>query len=182
MEFRRFLNTLILLPCQILRTGRKIVYRLLGYNDWLKDFLATWERIRRLKYAWVRIGYIWKMKHTGCGCRNNMSWFSNFSLISPEKELPPEWIYRGWSISPDERSKNAFWQKKRFKILLEIDQIYGDGRGFQNLACFRTSTIGFPTVVAALSWVDDVIKAKRNKDISYLSFQTLFMYCPCFNL
>jgi hypothetical protein len=51
MEFRRFLNTLILLPCQILRTGRKIVYRLLGYNDWLKDFFATWERIRRLKYA-----------------------------------------------------------------------------------------------------------------------------------
>ena len=51
MEFRRFLNTLILLPCQILRRGRKIVYRLLGYNDWLKDFFATWERIRRLKYA-----------------------------------------------------------------------------------------------------------------------------------
>lgn len=51
MEFRRFLNTLILLPCQILRTGRKIVYRLLGYNDWLKDFFATWERIRKFKYA-----------------------------------------------------------------------------------------------------------------------------------
>ena len=40
MEFRRFLNTLILLPCQILKTGRKIVYRLLGYNDWLKDFFC----------------------------------------------------------------------------------------------------------------------------------------------
>ena len=51
MEFRRFLNALILLPCQIVKTGRKIVYRLLGYNDWLKDFFATWERIRRLKYA-----------------------------------------------------------------------------------------------------------------------------------
>lgn len=51
MEFRRFLNSLILLPCQILRTGRKIVYRLLGYNDWLKDFFETWERIRRLKYV-----------------------------------------------------------------------------------------------------------------------------------
>jgi len=53
MEFRRFLNTLILLPCQILSTGRKIVYRLLGYNDWLKDFFATWERIRRLKVILV---------------------------------------------------------------------------------------------------------------------------------
>lgn len=49
MEFRRFLNTLIRIPCQILRTGRKIVYRVLGYNDWLGDFIATWERIRRLK-------------------------------------------------------------------------------------------------------------------------------------
>ncbi|MDR4498418.1 MAG: IS1380 family transposase [Candidatus Scalindua sp.] len=49
MEFRRFLNTLILLPCQIIKTGRKILYRVLGYNDWLQDFFATWERIRKLK-------------------------------------------------------------------------------------------------------------------------------------
>ncbi len=48
MEFRRFLHTLILLPAQIIKTGRKIVYRLLGYNTWLKDFFAVWERIRRL--------------------------------------------------------------------------------------------------------------------------------------
>jgi hypothetical protein len=48
MEFRRFLHTLILLPSQIIGTGRKIVYRLLGYNAWLKDFFAAWERIRRL--------------------------------------------------------------------------------------------------------------------------------------
>ena len=34
--------------------------------------------------------------------------------------------------------KTRFDKKKRFKILLEIDQIYGDGRGFQNLACLRT--------------------------------------------
>jgi len=48
MEFRRFLHTLILLPAQIRKTGRKIVYRLLGYNAWLKDFFAAWERIRRI--------------------------------------------------------------------------------------------------------------------------------------
>ena len=41
------------IPSASLRTGRKIVYRLLGYNDWLKDFLATWERIRRLKLVLV---------------------------------------------------------------------------------------------------------------------------------
>lgn len=51
MEYRRFLHTLILLPTQIIRSGRKIIYRLLGYNDWLKDFFATWERIKRLKLA-----------------------------------------------------------------------------------------------------------------------------------
>ena len=51
MEFRRFLNTLIILPCQIVRTGRKIVYRMLGYNDWLKDFFEPWERIRRIRWA-----------------------------------------------------------------------------------------------------------------------------------
>lgn len=51
MEYRRFLHTLILLPTQIIRGGRKIIYRLLGYNDWLKDFFSTWERIRQLKLA-----------------------------------------------------------------------------------------------------------------------------------
>jgi hypothetical protein len=45
MEFRRFLHAVILLPCQVLRAGRKIVYRLLGYNPWLKDFFATFQRL-----------------------------------------------------------------------------------------------------------------------------------------
>jgi Transposase DDE domain group 1 len=48
MEFRRFLHAIILMPCQIIRAGRKIVYRLLGYNGWLKDFFATFKRIAAL--------------------------------------------------------------------------------------------------------------------------------------
>ena len=48
MEFRRFLHAIILVPCQIIRAGRKIVYRLLGYNGWLKDFFATFKRIAAL--------------------------------------------------------------------------------------------------------------------------------------
>ena len=48
MEFRRFLSTVMLLPCQIARTARKVVYRILGYNSWLVDFFATWERLQRL--------------------------------------------------------------------------------------------------------------------------------------
>jgi len=48
MEFRRFLHSIILLPAQIIRTGRRILYRILSYNSWLKDFFATFERIRAL--------------------------------------------------------------------------------------------------------------------------------------
>lgn len=49
MEFRRFLHAIILLPVQVIRAGRKIVYRLLGYNGWLKDFFATFKRITALE-------------------------------------------------------------------------------------------------------------------------------------
>ena len=49
MEFRRFLHAIILLPVQIFRAGRRIVYRLLGYNAWLKDFFATWQRLQKLE-------------------------------------------------------------------------------------------------------------------------------------
>jgi hypothetical protein len=49
MEFRRFLHAILLLPVQIIRGGRRIVYRLLGYNGWLKDFFATWQRLQKLE-------------------------------------------------------------------------------------------------------------------------------------
>jgi len=48
MEFRRFLNAILLIPCQVVRTGRRIIYRVLSYNNWLEDFFATWERLQRL--------------------------------------------------------------------------------------------------------------------------------------
>jgi len=35
MEFRTFLNAFVLLPCQIVRTGRRLVYRLLSWNPHL---------------------------------------------------------------------------------------------------------------------------------------------------
>ncbi len=49
MEFRSFLAAVLLLPAQIIQTGRKIIYRILSYNRWLKDFFATWERLRRME-------------------------------------------------------------------------------------------------------------------------------------
>ncbi len=51
MEFRRFQHAMILLPVQIVRGGRKVIYRLLGYNAWLKDFFSAWEVIRRTTFA-----------------------------------------------------------------------------------------------------------------------------------
>jgi hypothetical protein len=47
-EFRRFLHTIMLIPCQIVRTARRVIYRVLSYNSWLADFFATWERLQRL--------------------------------------------------------------------------------------------------------------------------------------
>jgi hypothetical protein len=41
MEFRTFLNAFIRLPVQIVRTGRRIVYRLLGWNRWQHVFLRS---------------------------------------------------------------------------------------------------------------------------------------------
>ena len=51
MEFKRFIHTFILIPCLIIKTGRRIVYRLLGYNGYLKDFLKTFEDLRGLRLA-----------------------------------------------------------------------------------------------------------------------------------
>ena len=49
MEFRRFRHAMGDLPAQIVRSGRRIVYRLLGYNDWVRTFLRTFERIGELR-------------------------------------------------------------------------------------------------------------------------------------
>ena len=46
MEFKRFLNTFIKIPCLIVKTGRSIVYRLVGYNHCLKDYLQAFSVIK----------------------------------------------------------------------------------------------------------------------------------------
>jgi len=38
MDFRTFINTMMKIPCQILRTGGRLIYRLLGWNRWLGVF------------------------------------------------------------------------------------------------------------------------------------------------
>ncbi len=49
MEFRRFLNAIVRIPCQIVRSGRMILYRILGHNEWMGTFLQTFRRIRDLR-------------------------------------------------------------------------------------------------------------------------------------
>jgi hypothetical protein len=46
MEFKTFLNALMRLPCQIVRTGRRIVYRLLSWNPWQEVLLRAAEALR----------------------------------------------------------------------------------------------------------------------------------------
>jgi len=38
MDFRTFVNCLIKIPCQIIRSGRRLIYRLLGWNPWAGVF------------------------------------------------------------------------------------------------------------------------------------------------
>jgi hypothetical protein len=38
MDFRTFVNYFLKIPCQIVRTGRRLVYRLLSWNPWLGVF------------------------------------------------------------------------------------------------------------------------------------------------
>ena len=45
MEFRSFLQAMVQLPCQIVRTSRRLIWRILSYNRWVGDFFATFQRI-----------------------------------------------------------------------------------------------------------------------------------------
>jgi len=51
MEFKRFLISYIQLPCQIVNTGRRLVYRILTYSKHLEMFFATFEYIKQLRFA-----------------------------------------------------------------------------------------------------------------------------------
>jgi hypothetical protein len=51
MEFRRFWLGLIMIPAQIVKTARKVVFRFVGYNGWLLTLLDTWKDLRRLRVA-----------------------------------------------------------------------------------------------------------------------------------
>ena len=51
MEFKRFINTFINIPCVIIKTGRSIVYRFVGYNNYMREFIKTFIKIKSLKFC-----------------------------------------------------------------------------------------------------------------------------------
>jgi hypothetical protein len=49
MEYRRFLAEVMLLPCQIVRAGGQLIYRLLQWNPWVNMLCQVSELLRKLR-------------------------------------------------------------------------------------------------------------------------------------
>jgi hypothetical protein len=47
MEFKTFINSFMRLPCQLVRTGRRLIYRLLSWNPWNGVFFRVLDQLRR---------------------------------------------------------------------------------------------------------------------------------------
>ena len=46
-EFKSFVNTFVTIPCQVVRAGRRLVLRVLGWNPYLMTFFRLVSRLRR---------------------------------------------------------------------------------------------------------------------------------------
>jgi hypothetical protein len=46
MEFKTFLNAFVRGACQLVRSGRRVIYRWLGWNSWQRAFFRTFEQLR----------------------------------------------------------------------------------------------------------------------------------------
>jgi len=51
MEFKRFVNTFVNVPCLIIKTGRKICYRFIGYNKKMKSMLTFSEMLKSFVFT-----------------------------------------------------------------------------------------------------------------------------------
>ncbi len=51
MEFRRFIASVIAIPCQVVQTGRGLVHRILSYTPWVTQVMQAHERWKRLSFA-----------------------------------------------------------------------------------------------------------------------------------
>jgi hypothetical protein len=46
MDFRTFLNCFIAIPAQIVKTGRRIIFRLLNWNRWQGIFFRFLDAVK----------------------------------------------------------------------------------------------------------------------------------------
>lgn len=46
MDFSTFRQAMINIPAQVLRSGRRLIYRLMGWNRWQITFYQLWERLQ----------------------------------------------------------------------------------------------------------------------------------------
>jgi hypothetical protein len=51
MEFRRFVASIIAIPCQVVRTGRHILHRFLAYSGWLESIFRAHAHFKRLAFT-----------------------------------------------------------------------------------------------------------------------------------
>ena len=49
MEFKTFLNAFVRVPCQIVRAGRRLLFRLLSWNPWQHVLLRATDRLLLLR-------------------------------------------------------------------------------------------------------------------------------------
>ena len=51
MEFKRFINSIILIPCRVVRRARSITVRILGYRPTLDRLFSAWNTIERTAFG-----------------------------------------------------------------------------------------------------------------------------------
>lgn len=51
MEFKAFVNAFLRVPAQVVRTGRRLVFRLLAWNPWQHVFLRAVDHLPDLRWT-----------------------------------------------------------------------------------------------------------------------------------
>ena len=46
MEFKTFVNAFMRFPCQIIRAGRRLIFRLLNWTPWQRMFFRVFDQLR----------------------------------------------------------------------------------------------------------------------------------------
>ena len=51
MEYRRFAESVVALPCQVVRTARGLIHRILTYTPWVAQVMHAHEKWKRLAFG-----------------------------------------------------------------------------------------------------------------------------------